>query len=223
MAAQKRARTMWIVRAGEKNRHDRLFETMGAVAVGWNDVPGLGDLTGLTDTEIETLVRAAKPDADVEAERGRLVKFRDDLRPGDGVITVTQGSEIVLGEITGGYEHRTTPVGDYRHVRTVDWFGAMPRADLADDLRKDTNLRPALRELHERREVWLQLVDAAKAGARPLRAPGALPGRRKAAAGSGGRAPAASTVVERRCPGCQMSKLPAQFIAGSELCVDCRS
>jgi hypothetical protein len=52
------------------------------------------------------------------------------------------------------------------------------------------------------------------------RAPAApRPPRPKAAAPA---RPAKAVAVTRACPGCNLKKHPSQFIAGSDLCVDCR-
>jgi hypothetical protein len=59
---------------------------------------------------------------------------------------------------------------------------------------------------------------------RPARAPRqpAIPRAPRAARPSKPAAPKARTEATRLCPSCQMQKSAGQFVAGSDLCVDCR-
>ena len=214
----------WLVRAGEGSRHAVRFATGGAIAVGWNNVPGLGDLRSHTQSEIAALLRAfGRKPAVAASEALELVTFRDDLQVSDVVVTPDAPvRQLLVGEITGEYQFlEAAPVGDYQHVRTVDWYGRCPRDGHSEALDRETKYRRTLRRLDDHHDEWLGLAERMKAGdALPIRSPGRS--HRPATTVGSARRPAPPETETRVCATCGMRVSAAQFVAGSDLCVDCR-
>jgi hypothetical protein len=216
-------RKAWIVRAGEDSRHAEGFATEGAIAIGWNDIPGLDDLRGMEQREIEKLLRAVGRSAGVaSADAREIIDFREGIQVDDVVVTPdSPARELLVGDVSGEYEYRPdAPLGDYRHVRTVTWVGRLGRDDLPEALHADTRYRRTIRPLDTRADEWLALAAEMRAGG-PV---SALARRGTHNRGQARRAAAreAPTAATQRCPGCGLGKATGQFIAGSELCVDCR-
>ena len=80
--------TMWLVRAGDASRLARDFEARSAIALGWNEIAGLGDLHGVAEKEIRGLISANGSSAAVAAaDTSELVAFRGTVQKGDLVVT----------------------------------------------------------------------------------------------------------------------------------------
>ena len=78
----------WIVRAGEDSRHAEGFASAGAIAIGWNDIPGLDDLRGMEQKQIEKLLREVGRSAGVASVDAReMLDFRDNIQLNDVVVT----------------------------------------------------------------------------------------------------------------------------------------
>jgi restriction system protein len=213
----------WLVRAGGESKHALAFANAHAIAVGWNDIPGLADLRDLESAEVEALLANAPAVRTVGADLQELLLFRDVLQPGDLVVTPdAQVRQIMIGEITGPYEYRADdPVGDYHHVRSAKWFGRILRNSLAPGLSQDTNYRRTIRRLDAHAADWQELAQRAQMG-------GALPieQRRspetKRPAHREARRPHKDTSETKRCAECGQQRSLAQYETGSDLCVDCR-
>ena len=230
------ARRCWLVQAGERAGRVRLFESSGTVVLGLDD-GGLGDLTGLDLATVEQHVDGDVRDTGTSIASS-LLGFRDHVRPGDVVVTVDRpGRQLLVGEVIGDYEHREGPTGS-DHVRPVEWYGRYgidDRSILSAGLAAATQLDKGVHELTPT-NAWMSFV-AAMRERPPLAAAGRVgslppPSTRPPAASRPRRASASKPAapvkakppapVHRGCPGCQMQKIPAQFRAGSEHCVDCR-
>lgn len=205
------ADTVWLVRAGEDSRHATRFAASSVIAVGWPNIDGLRDLRGLSGAEILRLLRLAPTVSSPEADAGELLAFRDEIEIGDIVVTpdATQ-RDVLVGEVTGDYQYLDpSPADDYRHVRTVTWFGRWDRDLLPDHLRRETNYRRTLRRLTNRNE-WMGFAESMRGSART---PTAQPKTTRRAAGTSAQS------RERLCPGCGLLKAQAQFL--SDVCRDC--
>ena len=238
------ARRCWLVRAGERPGTARLLESSGTVVLGVDD-RGLGDLTGLDVATVQEHLEAAPGRPDRTHEAAWLVGFRDHVRPGDVVVTVDVPShQLLVGEVIGDYEYQDGPTGGH-HVRAVEWYGrygADDRGIMSPSMAAATQLPQALLELTPP-NAWMSFVAAMRErpplAAAPPRPPVTSAASTRASAGrspAAPRAPRAPRVkkpaaptrpkpveqVYRRCPQCQMQKIPAQFRPGSEHCVDCR-
>lgn len=242
-------RSCWLIRAGEESRLAPTFDVAATVVVGWGDIPGLGDLTGLSrDAVVAVLEREPASDADA----GELLVFRDDVKTGDAVVAFgTPELDLLVGEVTGEYEYRAQPSdGDYAHVRTVRWYARTGRDGLPGAMDEPPADRQSIRPLTPSAE-WLVLTDSLRAtDAPPVKAPtktavakaaaATKAAARKAAAavpkppaklrsrgpvasvGGGVRPKGDSPVPATLCQGCGLQKAKSQFRAGSPWCVDCR-
>ena len=224
------ARRCWLVRADQGDALAGVFESTGTVALG--GAPGPADLTGLGHDEIVELIRPTQGrDDEAAADAGRLVKFRDDMRHGDIVVTVDgDARQLLIGEVTGDYEYRADqPTGDRHHVRAVEWYGRYGRDDrglLSEEMAKRTGLEAALVELTPT-EAWLKLAGGvrerpalARARSLPRAAPKAAARPRPSRAAVAPPKPVPP--AHRVCPECKYQKAHSQFRAGSDHCVDCR-
>ena len=125
-------KTGWMVRAGESGRLFEEFEK-GFVAVGWGE---LGDLTALTSrAEINAAYEREFPDEKPGKRHNAAAmvhKFRNELVAGDFAVAYSPASrEYLVGNIAGDYEYSPGVVGDYPHVRRVDWKGKVSRSALS--------------------------------------------------------------------------------------------
>jgi predicted Mrr-cat superfamily restriction endonuclease len=213
------AATCWLIRAGEESRHADDFAHARVVALGWPDVPGVGDLRGVEHAELRAVLAKHSALSSPDQDAAELLAFRDDVDLGDIVITPdAKNRDVLIGTVMSDYDYRDpSPAGDYRHVRDVEWHGRWERDLLPDDLRKQTYYRRTIRRLDDQ-EVWRGIAERVRAGEGrrvTARSRGALSRRRSLRSSTAGSS-------ARACPGCGLSKVSTQFVAGNDLCVDCR-
>src|SRR5262249_25067548 len=129
----------WIVRTGLANRRAATFENPGAIALGWAEVTGIGDLTATDRDALVTLLqRAGRSADDATDETEQLVEFRDDVAIDDLVVAPdARSGDVVVGTVTGdyAYDHAGNP---YRHRRAVTWTARVKAADIPPALLDDT-------------------------------------------------------------------------------------
>ncbi len=219
----------------------RSFESTGTVALAWVAAPGLQDAGGLDRAAIIASLRpvGAAAVAAAEAFADDLIGFRDEMRTGDIVVTVdAESHQLLVGETTGGYEHRVDDgTGRHHHIRPVEWYGRYQRDDR-------TNLTVEMEALTHVGARFMALVPVEAwtsfaAGVRerppvpavprvvappkivkPAPKPKITAAEKRAAAAALAAKPVVPT--HRRCPLCQMQLALSQFRAGSDYCVDCR-
>lgn len=94
----------------------------GFVSIGWDDV---GDLHQIPDGRegLKAKLQAVLPDAKPRAVAlwaGVLLRFRDEIQPGDVIVAPYKpDSTINIGVVTGEYEFVTAEA--HRHRRRVEW------------------------------------------------------------------------------------------------------
>lgn len=147
---------IWMVRAGEGGRLAEKFAE-GYVAVGWNE---MGDMSGITDKEaIRTLHDKVYPDAKkgaIPTSVAMFHRFRSILAIGDKVVTYdTSKREYLIGAIAGDYEYKPNVVGDYSHIRKVEWQGRVSRDRISASARN--TLGSTLTLFSVPQEVWDEL------------------------------------------------------------------
>lgn len=147
---------IWMVRAGEGGRLAEKFAE-GYVAVGWNE---FGDMTSITDKEeIRTLHDKVYPDAKkgaIPTSVAMFHRFRSILAVGDKVVTYdTLKREYLVGTIAGDYQYKPNIVGDYPHIRKVDWQGRVSRDRISASARN--TLGSTLTLFSVPQEVWDEL------------------------------------------------------------------
>lgn len=121
---------VWVVRAGKGGRHTADFESLGLVAIGFEEA---GNPTGLTREQLFDQTREAAGSRAGNIA-GQVDRFARVIRVGDLVAVPDGGTrELLCGRITGDYEYRdTAPVAHFHHVRSVQWLARRHRDDLPD-------------------------------------------------------------------------------------------
>lgn len=205
-----------MIQAGERGRGTRLFEASNTITVPAG--PG-GDAEGLT-------------------------LFRDHVRPGDLVVTADGPlGQLVIGEVIGDADETADAPAGPQSVRPVEWWGRYGRSDrsiLSPSLEAATRLEHLVHELTPS-DAWLAFaarvrerppvaavdpppakVATAAAAVKAAKEPRAPRAPRAPRVPKAAPAPKPLPQVYRKCPECMMQKVPAQFRAGSEHCIDCR-
>lgn len=122
---------IWMIRAGEGGRLIDEF-SKGYVAVGWQE---LGDMNAFSSKEeIREHYLKSYPDESKGAIANQFAmfyKFHSILEIGDKVVSYdTTKREYLVGTISGDYKYLPNVVGDYPHVRKVEWQGQVSRDDI---------------------------------------------------------------------------------------------
>lgn len=127
---------VWMVRAGERGRLFEEFEK-GYVAIGWQamgDMSSIGSLDEMRRKYVE-----AYPDnkpGSVGNAAAMAFKFTKVIAKDDKVITYNpEERKYRVGNIAGEYEYRPNVVGDYPHIRKVNWVGTVDRDALPSTTR----------------------------------------------------------------------------------------
>jgi predicted Mrr-cat superfamily restriction endonuclease len=225
------ATKVWIIRTGLANRRAAMFVNPGAIALGYADVPGIGDLATLDDEALVNLVRRTGRDVDeAETETAQLTAFRDDIAAGDLVVALdARSGDITVGSVTGEYGHDADAqrAGDpYPHRRAVSWSGRVKEADVPEVLRDDTRRNVTLWQSDDTTDAWIALaaqaqpVTPARSASGMARAPRA-PRKKSTPVAKKKAVPPAAT--ERRCTSCGYAWPLSQFVGDGTLCVECRS
>jgi restriction system protein len=124
---------MWMVRAASGGHLADEFKAKGIVAIGWNDI---GNLKNFKEKkEVISAVREEWPEwpaGRVMNSASQLVRFRDELKIDDRVITYDSSQRIYhVGTIRGGYMHNAEMVPPFENVREVEWQGIVDRDKLS--------------------------------------------------------------------------------------------
>lgn len=129
----------WMIRAGNGGCYFDDFKDAECVGIGWGN---LGDLNQYANQDA---LRSAYVQHFGNAKPGRTAnaiamirKFRDDIQPGDLIITYSQEHrEYLVGEAIGQYEYRgeSEQVGEFQHIRKVKWLGRISRDQFTQSTR----------------------------------------------------------------------------------------
>ncbi|SFC92018.1 restriction system protein [Thiohalospira halophila DSM 15071] len=126
-----------MVRAGQGGRQADEFVEKGHVGIGWEEVGELGafpDKAALVER-----YRRAYPDwseGRLNTAASQLIRFRDEMGPGDRVLTYDSSRRIYhIGTISGEYRHDADLLPPSEHVRAVDWQDELDRDRLSLDAR----------------------------------------------------------------------------------------
>jgi restriction system protein len=229
-AAREDARmsSAWIIRVGQASRRAAAFQNPAAIALGWAEVPGLADLTGLDFDTVTALTRRAAGAGEPARDAAQLLAFRDEVAVGDLVVAPDAVSgDVLVGSVTGDYTYDTGLSEYYPHRRTATWQGRVRSADIPAVLEPDTRGNVTLRAADGSADEWRALAQAAAPvqprarRTRQARAPRATTTTPKQPVAKKASAKAKTPAPDRRCPGCGYS-WPASQFAGGDLCVECR-
>lgn len=124
-------KNMWMVRAGENASLFSEFQNREIIAIGWNEVGNLSEITSHLDIKEKVKkIYSNEHDGYISNTAGQLNRFRFDFNKGDKVITYNPENRIYLiGEIIGDYEWDTA--FKYGNVRRVKWLGEVSRDKLS--------------------------------------------------------------------------------------------
>jgi len=203
---------VWLVRTGEKGFALTDCVRSGVVALRYTSVP---DARSLSVDEIAEGVREAGTRSDFVGVARMLQEFVHDVDLGDLVVSTHAADRAVyFGQVTGDYRFADdTPVPGFRHLRDVDWWGALDRdVHIPVDRRKEIDRPPTFYELSDA-AYWIGRAEASKSGA--VRAPSRVPEPR-ADGNLPPKSPSAPTQVCRQC----FQRKPAAIVIDG-VCADC--
>jgi len=191
------------------------FIDSGATGVGY---PLIADGTTVTKREVAKVLRDEGWSVPSQ-QADRFNSFVNDIQIGDVIVMPdTPGGDIVIGEVTGGYEfHEELDAERYRHRRPVRWVARQALTTLPPDHENINKQRVTLKEaVGDDLDSFLSeaLADPVK------RAATAKPTKVRGTARSARVEPEPSR--DLLCPGCHLRKNPAQFEKDDPLCTDCR-
>lgn len=138
-------KNMWMVRAGEKGFLYDEIKKRNIVVIGW----GIGDVKNLSKDEIIKLLKEKQknlPEKEKKTKKGieqnasTIVRFRDELKKGDYVVSASPLSErYLLGEITSDYYFSDELIEDkvddklkYNNLRKVKWLCEISSDELSE-------------------------------------------------------------------------------------------
>ena len=110
----------WVIAPGKKGKHWEQFLENGVIAIGWPDV---GDLRGYSNRDAlqEALSEHYDPEGSNKNSGLGLWNFARTMKPGD-ILFAKSGRKQIIGRgvVTSDYRFDEN-VGDFPHIRSVDW------------------------------------------------------------------------------------------------------
>ncbi|NWJ56972.1 restriction endonuclease [Marine Group I thaumarchaeote] len=127
--------TFWLVRAGKHGEQEDGVLENNVVAISWNDLPDLSNIT--TKEEIEKLYLEARgPHKKMHVAQvvGQIWSFLKRINTGDLVaLPLKRKSGIAIGEIVDDYEFKEIQ-SNIKHIRKVKWIKTFPRSSFDQDI-----------------------------------------------------------------------------------------
>ena len=128
---------LWLVRAGRYGERESFALEKGVVAIGWEELPDLGNIT--SREQVEDLCNKIYPNSKPNTIRnwvGQLWAFRERIQVNDLVaLPLKKRSAIAIGRITGPYKYQPEFPEDAKHTRPVTWIRTdIPRTAFGQDL-----------------------------------------------------------------------------------------
>lgn len=121
---------IWGIHAGRTGDADSLFLQHDCVAIGWDRMGNLSDLSADRESFRQRYLEAypdAKPGA-VATVSGVPFRFLHEMKPGDLIAYPSkQDKQIHVGRITGEYRYEPAGESSYPHRRSVEWLAHVPR------------------------------------------------------------------------------------------------
>jgi len=148
-----------MVRAGEGGRLiDKFAE--GYVAVGYQELGDMSKYRKKSDMRAHYL--KSYPDESkgaIASQFAMFYKFHSIVAVGENVVSYdTRNREYLLGTIVGEYQYSPDVVGDYPHIRKVEWQGRVSRDQLSTGSRNSLGSISTLFSVSE--SVWNELSSA---------------------------------------------------------------
>lgn len=127
--------TFWLVRADKHGEQEDGVLENNVVAIGWNDLPDLSNIT--TKEELEKLyLETHGPQKKNHTSNvvGQIWSFLKKINKGDLVaLPLKRKSGIAIGEIVGDYEFNEIQ-SNIKHIRKVNWIKTFPRSSFDQDI-----------------------------------------------------------------------------------------
>lgn len=123
-------KNFWGIHADKTGDANTLFHKKNCIAIGWSEMGSLDDLPTDWDavkTKVAAVYPNAKPGA-IPNYAGQLVRFAQEMKPGDWVVYPSKAERVVyLGEVDGPYRYDPKTDPGYPNVRKVKWLKSLPR------------------------------------------------------------------------------------------------
>ena len=123
-------KNFWGIHAGKTGDANSLFLKKNCIAIGWSEMGDLSDLPADWDgvkAKVAAVYPNAKPGA-IPNYAGQLVRFAQEMQPGDWVVYPSRAERMVyLGEVAGGYQYDPLSDAGYPNRRAVKWLKSLPR------------------------------------------------------------------------------------------------
>lgn len=127
--------TFWLVRADKHGEQEDGVLENNVVAIGWNDLPDLSNIT--TKEELEKLYSETygpQKKMHISNVVGQIWSFLKKINKGDLVaLPLKRKSGIAIGEIVGDYEFKEIQ-SNIKHIRKVNWIKTFPRSSFDQDV-----------------------------------------------------------------------------------------
>jgi hypothetical protein len=216
--------TVWVIRAGDRNRLVQTFLDAGEIGVGYPDLPD-----GRTVDRSKALrLLQSDPEAPApEAQAAMFLSFVRRIEVADIVLVPDPAAGgFMCGVVAGDYTYRDDlDPSRARHRRPVQWRRRLPFDDLPERLAHLPNQRQVLDDVADGRLRDLaQQCCRGERGSDPFDRPRgatATGPRRTRSSTSSPRRPPPATIPERRCANCFVVKPAELFDGDSEWCRDC--
>ena len=132
-----KAKPFWMVRAGRDSVYVDDFLSEKVVAIGW---PDLGELPRDIDkarlTELYQRIHPGDSAGSVANGVGQIVRFRDEIKIGDGIVTYDRDKRLYyLGAIAGAESWQPQKIANLPRARAVEWTQKVPRDALSQPTR----------------------------------------------------------------------------------------
>ena len=127
----------WMVRSGRDSVYVDNFLSEKVVAIGW---PDLGELPPDIDkaklTEIYQRAHPTDSAGSVTNGVSQIVRFRDELNVGDGIVTYDRDKRLYyVGVIAGAESWQPQKIANLPRARAVEWTQQVPRDALSKPTR----------------------------------------------------------------------------------------
>lgn len=130
-------RRYWAVRLGEGGKYVKDAQKGKFIAVGWNN---LGDLANLTNQDdLKKLYKekyCEQREAQIAINHGQVWNFINNLKVGDIILTPYL-KKILIGKVTSNYQYKSdwSDKCSYVHRREVKWLKEIERVQLPQKLK----------------------------------------------------------------------------------------
>jgi hypothetical protein len=225
--------TVWVVRAGPKDRLVRSFLDDGEIGVAFPQFPDGHDVDRAKALKILGVGLDDEPTKHQEADAALFLSFVRRIRVGDMALLIDPAAGgFACGVVTGEYRYRDDRDGDRaQHRRPVEWRRRLPFDALPARLDDLPHQRVVLDDVPDGRlrDLALQCCRE-EMGEDPFDRPAATPPRRRPSSTGGSGRPRASrkpapkrpsqaTRPERRCTVCLVTK--SEDLFDGDVCRDC--